>query len=122
MATARQQLGNYVFQLSGFCVLQLTANHSPQQRYPLYIALGWATEKIPPPTVPLLLTYYPCACMCIPHTAPRQQLSEHISTTRNTTTTEELLNTSFSMWCVLYQRKPGNQFFPEHLVSYWLTL
>jgi hypothetical protein len=53
-----------------------------------------------------------------PHIVARQQLSKHISTAMNTySTTEELLDMSFSMRSMSYQRKAGNYFFPELLAD-----
>jgi hypothetical protein len=36
-------------------------------------------------------------------------------------TIEELLDVSFSVWSVLYQRKVGGQFYPELFVSLFIT-
>jgi hypothetical protein len=43
----------------------------------------------------------------------RQQLGKDITAAMNNITIEELLDASFYIWSVLYQRKVGNQFFPE---------
>jgi hypothetical protein len=48
--------------------------------------------------------------MCIPLVA-RQLLGKNVTTTNMQATKEELLDTSFSMQSVLYQRKVGDQFF-----------
>jgi hypothetical protein len=48
-----------------------------------------------------------------------QLIGKNVTTVTNTqATTEELLGTLFSMWSVPYQRKAGDQIFPELLVLY----
>jgi hypothetical protein len=62
-----------------------------------------------------VLTYFPrvSVSMCIPPFIARQQLRKHIPAATNThTTIEQLLNSLFSMWRVLYKKKVGELFFP----------
>jgi hypothetical protein len=60
------------------------------------MSLGWAVEKTPASTVPLLL-----ACFPWPLIIARQLLSKYIPVAMNThTTVEELLDTVFSV-CVI---------------------
>jgi hypothetical protein len=52
-----------------------------------------------------------------PTLVARQQLGKNVTAAMNTQgTIGELLNTSFSMRSVSYQRKVGDYFFPERLV------
>jgi hypothetical protein len=66
-----------------------------------------------------ILHKYPPS-VCVPVHSPisaRQQLSKNITAATNThATIEELLDASFSVQFVLYQRKVGDQFFPEFFV------
>jgi hypothetical protein len=75
---------------------------------PLYIISGQTTEKTLPPTVPLLLAYCPCMSVCVPPIVARQLLGKHVPTATNTHPTIELLDASFSMRSVSYQRKVGD--------------
>jgi hypothetical protein len=57
--------------------------------------------------------------MWIPTIVARQRLSKHVTAETNThATIEELLDASFSMRSVSYQRQVGDQFFPELLVMH----
>jgi hypothetical protein len=52
-----------------------------------------------------------------PPTVARQRLGENVTAETNEhATIEEVLDVSFSIRVVLYQRKVGNKFFPELLV------
>jgi hypothetical protein len=57
--------------------------------------------------------------MCNPLIVARQWLGKHIPAATNThTTLEELLDASFSMWSMSYQRKTGDCFFSKLLVIF----
>jgi hypothetical protein len=57
-----------------------------------------------------------CVYICIPLTA-RQRLGKNVTAAMNTyATIQDLLDASFSVRSVSYQRKVGDQFFPELLV------
>jgi hypothetical protein len=59
----------------------------------------------------------PC-CLCIPLIVARQRLGKHFPVATNThATTEESLDTSFSMRTVSYQRKVDDQFSPTQKVE-----
>jgi hypothetical protein len=59
-----------------------------------------------------------CVCMCIPPYVARQQLNIRPAAATNTyATIEELLDTSFSMRFVFYQRKVRVLFLPDLFVS-----
>jgi hypothetical protein len=61
----------------------------------------------------LLFAYPPYVCISIPLIA-----AKHVPMTRNTqTATEELVDVTFSMQSLSYQRKVGHYFFPEPPVS-----
>jgi hypothetical protein len=93
MTIARQQLGNWVFQLSGFCELLLTANHG-RKLFSLYNSGSdhRETTTTNSSSVVSLLFLCLCACMCTLPVTARQQLGKHVPTVMNTqATTEELL-------------------------------
>jgi hypothetical protein len=49
----------------------------------------------------------------------RQRLAKNVTASTNShATIEELLDASFHMHSVMYQRKVGDLFFPEFLVSF----
>jgi hypothetical protein len=102
------------------CVLQLTANRRPEQRVVLFIYLGWTAEKTVSNRSSLVsqLSLIVCMFVCVCPLAllgndlvTRQWFSKHFLTTANThaaTETEELLDLSFSVRSVSYQRKVGS--------------
>jgi hypothetical protein len=58
-----------------------------------------------------------CVCMCIPTIVARQRLGKHVTAEKNThAIIEELLDASFSLRSVSYQRQVGDQFFSELLI------
>jgi hypothetical protein len=57
--------------------------------------------------------------LCLYVYAAREGLSENVTAVTNTHAKIELLDTSFSMQSVSYQRKAGDQFFVEVLVYYY---
>jgi hypothetical protein len=79
MACASQCIGNYVFQILGFCTLKMTTNHSPENRVVLFIKLHAASQgKHHLPAVPLLLAYFPCASLCLSTIYHNIHLWEHL--------------------------------------------
>jgi hypothetical protein len=87
---------------------------------PIFMKLGtyiMARERIL--TVYFINPFHHSACLCVyPLIVARQRLSRNVITATNThTTLEDLLDVS-SMRSVSYQRKVGDQFFPELLVYY----
>jgi hypothetical protein len=64
-----------------------------------------------------------CLYVYLPLIVARQRLGKHFPAATNTyATTEELLEASFSIRSVSYQRKEGDYFFPELLVYLYLRL
>lgn len=98
-----------VFQPMGFCVLQLTANHGPEQTAVLPIQpLPDCTENTTPnnSSVVSLLYLCLCVCMCIAPITARQKLCKHTPMALDTqATTNGLSKAPFSMQFLLHQRK-----------------
>jgi hypothetical protein len=60
---------------------------------------------------------YLCVCVIPPHTVARQWLSKHVFTTAYSHTIEELLDVSFSIWSMSYQRKIRQLVLPKTFCS-----
>jgi hypothetical protein len=72
---------------------------------------GRTAEETPPPTIPQRLSYFPRVCMCTPlsvlgkGSVATKRLGKHAPVATNIhATIDELLDASFSMLSVLYQR------------------
>jgi hypothetical protein len=60
-----------------------------------------------------------CVCMCTPLIVAKQQMGKHVPAATNThATVEELLDPSFSLRSVSYEKKVGCYFFQDLLVFY----
>jgi hypothetical protein len=63
-----------------------------------------------------------CVSVCVStRIVSRQRLGKHIPVATNKRKREELLDSSFSMQSVSYQRKVGDHFFPELLVYFVIS-
>jgi hypothetical protein len=82
---------------------------------PIFIKLGMYIMA-PEPTATVYFMNPSHQSVYLP-VAARQQLCKNVTMATNTCTTIELLDVLFSMWSVLFQRKVGHLFFPEHLVQ-----
>jgi hypothetical protein len=88
-----------------------------QMRAPVFMKLGMhITAPEPISTAYFINPSHQSVCLYVyPHTVARQQLGKNVTASMNThATTVELLDV-FYMRSVLYQRKIGDQFFPELL-------
>jgi hypothetical protein len=73
---------------------------------------------------PILMEYFINLCMYVYHPIiASQRFSKNVTAAMNThATIEELLDASFSMRLVSFQRKVGNCFFPELLVYIFINI
>jgi hypothetical protein len=63
-----------------------------------------------------------CVCLCIRPIVARRRLGRNVTAVRNTNITiEELLDASFSMWPVSYQRKQAISSSQNFLFKYGLN-